>query len=130
MLLTQCLLARPHRSIHHASNKNIIETPNCYHHSHLHAVLVPQFDGFRRIALGIAEDSAVYVWGSTNEQRKSIATHLKCLGRKYATSLPNACRRAQSGHTCAQHHSGCQLRLFIGRIQPNIVSNNSLIVRS
>lgn len=47
--------------------KNITETPNCNFHSHLHEVLVPQFDGFRRIALGIAEDSAVYVLGSTNE---------------------------------------------------------------
>ena len=88
-------------SIRHASNKNITEAPNCHFHSHLHGVLVPQCDGFRRIALGIAEDSAGYVLGSTNEQRKSIAAHLKCLGRKYATSLPNACRRAQSGHTCA-----------------------------
>ena len=109
---------------------NMTETPNCYFHSHLHEVLVPQFDGFRRIALGRAEGSAVYVMKSMNEQRESIAAHLKRLGRKYATGLPHACRRTQSGHTCAQHHSGCQLRLFTRRIQPNIVSNNSLIVRS
>jgi hypothetical protein len=114
-----------YKSLRHASSKTY-KVPNCYFLSHLHEVLVPQYDGFRRIALGIAEDPAVYVLVSTNERRKSIAAHLKCLGRKYATSLPNAGRRAQSGHTCAQQHSGCQLRLFIGRIQPNIVSNNSL----
>lgn len=90
--------------------------PNCYFLSHLHEVLVQQFDGFRRIALGIAEDSAVYVLGLTSEQRKLVAAHLKCLGRKYATSLPNACRRAQSGHACTQQDSGCQLCLFICRI--------------
>jgi hypothetical protein len=92
----------PRKSIRHPSNKNSTKTPNCYFLSHLHEVFVLQCDGFRRIALGIVEDPAVYVLGSTNEQRKSIAAHLKCLGRKYATSLPNACRRAQSGHTRAQ----------------------------
>jgi hypothetical protein len=39
--------------------KNITETPNYHFHYHPHEVLVPQFDGFRHIALGIAEDSAV-----------------------------------------------------------------------
>lgn len=104
------------------------EMLNCYFHFHLHEVLVPQLDGFRRNALDTAEDSDVYLFRSINQPRKSIAAHLKCLGRNYATSLPNACRRAQSRHACAQRHSRRQLRLFLGGIQPYIVSNNSLTV--
>ena len=44
--------------------------PNCYFHSHLHEVLVLRFDGFQRIALGTAEDSAVYV--GVNERAEEI----------------------------------------------------------
>jgi hypothetical protein len=68
------------------------EIPNCYFHSHLREVLVPQLDGFRRNALDKVADSDDYLLRSTNQRRKSLVTYLKRLGRKYTTSLPNACR--------------------------------------
>ena len=97
------------------------------YHLHLREGLVPQFYGFQYNVLGKDEDPEVTLDSVDELTETIIVAHLERLGRKYAASLPNACYRAQSGHACTQQHPRCQLRLFFCRIQPDVLSNDSLI---